>query len=74
MRSMLTRLPMFSSSHMRAPPAPQQKPRSLAALHLNLLDAGDGTEHRARLFDDPVVTAEVAGVVVRDLAVVADRA
>ena len=27
-RSMLTRLPMFSSSHMRAPPAPQQKPFS----------------------------------------------
>ncbi len=28
-RSLLTRLPMRSSIHMRAPPAPQQKPRSL---------------------------------------------
>src|SRR6202012_2692425 len=42
----------------------------LAALHLNLLDAWDGTEHAARLFDDPVVAAQVAGVVVGDLAVV----
>jgi len=29
MRSMLMRLPMRSSIHMRAPPAPQQKPRFL---------------------------------------------
>ncbi len=28
-RSVLMRLPMRSSIHMRAPPAPQQKPRSL---------------------------------------------
>jgi hypothetical protein len=27
-RSMLIRLPMLSSSHIRAPPAPQQKPFS----------------------------------------------
>jgi hypothetical protein len=28
-RSTLMRLPIFSSIHIRAPPAPQQKPRSL---------------------------------------------
>ncbi len=28
-RSLLMRLPMRSSIHIRAPPAPQQKPRSL---------------------------------------------
>ncbi len=28
-RSTLIRLPIFSSIHMRAPPAPQQNPRSL---------------------------------------------
>jgi hypothetical protein len=28
-RSTLIRLPIFSSIHIRAPPAPQQKPRSL---------------------------------------------
>ena len=65
---MLTRLPMFSSSHMRAPPAPQQKPALLAASHLDLLHAGHGAEHGAGLVDDAVVPAEIAGVVVGDLA------
>ena len=69
---MLTRLPIVSSIHMRAPPAPQQKPFSRQRRISTCRDAGDGVEHAARLVEDPVVTAEVAGVVVGDGARVGD--
>ena len=67
MRSMLIRLPIRSSIHMRAPPAPQQKPRSRVARHLGeRRTPGSAAEQLARRGVDLVVPAEVAGVVVGD--------
>ena len=65
-RSTLIRLPIFSSIQNRAPPAPQQKPRSLQRCISCELQALDGAEHLARRRVDLVVPAEVARVVVGD--------
>ena len=67
---MFTRLPMFSSSHMR-PAGTAAEAALLATAHLHLLGALDGIEDVTGLFEDPVVATEVAGVVVGDRAVVA---
>jgi hypothetical protein len=47
MRSMLTRLPMSSSIHMRAPPAPQQKPLDRQRASRSA-EARDGVDDLAR--------------------------
>ena len=66
LRSVLTFLPMFSSIHMRAPPAPQHMPLGAVARHLDEVDAGERADDAARREVHVVVAAEVAGVVVRD--------
>src|SRR5215203_4637362 len=67
-RSMLMRLPIFSSIHMRAPGAAAEA-AVLAAVHLLGGEALDGLEDLARGRVDLVVPAEEARVVVGDLAV-----
>ena len=67
-RLTLIRSPMFSSIHMRAPPAPQQKDRSeLRSISTNSAP-GSTCEQLARRRVDLVVPAEVARVVVGDRA------
>ena len=66
-RSVLIRLPMRSSIHIRAPPAPQQKPRSLQRCISVGLHARDGLEDLAGRGEDAVVAAQEAGVVVGEL-------
>ena len=71
-RSTLIRLPIRSSIHIRAPPAPQQKERS--ALRGISVDRALGRRPRRRQpragrGEDPVVPAQVARVVVGDAAV-----
>ena len=65
-RSALTFLPMLSSIHMRAPPAPQHMPLRAVARHLDDVDAGERADHLARREVHVVVAAEVARVVIRD--------
>ena len=71
---MLIRSPRFSSIHMRAPPAPQQKERSeLRSISTNSAP-GQDLEQLARRRVDLVVAAEVARVVVGDRALRGARA
>ena len=69
-RSRLTRLPIFSSIHMRAPPAPQQNERSAAAASPSA-HAG-GPDELTWLVVDLVVPAQVARVVIGAVLEVAD--
>ena len=65
-RSTLTFLPVCSSIHMRAPPAPQHMPLVPLRRHLDDLDAAERADHLAGRQVHVVVAAEVAGVVVDD--------
>ena len=65
-RSSFTFLPMLSSIHMRAPPAPQHMPSRAVAAHLDDLDALERADHLAGREVHVVVAAEVARVVVGD--------
>jgi hypothetical protein len=69
-RSILTRLPMFSSIHMRAPPAPQQNPFSRQRPISTCLRPGMASSTRAGLVEDAIVATEVAGVVIGHRAAV----
>ena len=62
-RSMLMRLPMFSSIHIRAPPAPQHRARSAwRGISLSSAPAASTSSRGGAV--DLVVAAQVAGVVV----------
>ena len=65
-RSWFTRLPMCSSIHIRAPPAPQHRPRLGVPRHLLQRRTGRADQLARRLVD-LVVPAQVARVVVGDV-------
>ena len=67
MRSRLIRLPIFSSIHIRAPPAPQQNERS-ACRGISVRRHAGRADELARRGVDLVVPAQVARVVVGDVA------
>ena len=66
-RSVLIRLPIRSSIHIRAPPAPQQNPRFLHRSISSACDARDGFQDRPRRGEDLVVPAQETRVVVGQL-------
>jgi len=67
MRSVLIRLPVRSSSHMRAAAGAAAEALALAAVHLLGGGAGDGVDDGPWRGVDLVVPAEEARVVVGDL-------
>ena len=68
-RSVLIRLPIRSSIHIRAPPAPQQNPRSLHRCISCGLDPGHLLHDLPGRAEHLVVPAEEARVVIGDLLV-----
>ena len=61
---MLMRLPIFSSIHMRAPPAPQHIAFSRDEVEFERRVAGERPQDRARRLVFAVVPAEIARLVV----------